>query len=356
MEKKVFLMAYARGNLGDDLFIKKILQTYPDVNFYIKIPNSDFLEGLSSYKNLTILIGNDTDEELYHTNVEDYDAYLYIGGSIFMEGGKVYNLSPKFYDFIYRCKQKNIPFFYISCNYGPYQTQEYLDLSKKAFQTCTDICFRDTYSFHLFSNISTVRYAPDYLFSYPKENIEQEKDSIGISLIDLDIRASLKYKKEDYYSFLIYNIKEYLKKNKKVYLISFCQNEGDEKTVQVIKNFFNNNPNVETLKYDGDINQFMLKYAKIEYMICTRFHAMVLSCVNLQKMFILSYSSKIDYVVKDLNLNIPTIHIEDVQPDLYIGLEKFVSVPSFSLEKIVHDAHQQEKAFQNYIMNNSIKK
>ena len=56
------------------------------------------------YKNLKILIGEDTDEELYKMNEDEFDAYVYIGGSIFMEGGKVYNLSEKFFDFVNRCK------------------------------------------------------------------------------------------------------------------------------------------------------------------------------------------------------------------------------------------------------------
>ena len=64
---------------------------------------------------------------------DEFDAYVYIGGSIFMEGGKVYNLSEKFFDFVNRCKNKNIPFCYISCNYGPYQTKEYFELYESEF-------------------------------------------------------------------------------------------------------------------------------------------------------------------------------------------------------------------------------
>ena len=48
--------------------------------------------------------GKITDEELYNSDVNEYDAYVYIGGSIFMEGGSSYNLSEKFYDFVKRCK------------------------------------------------------------------------------------------------------------------------------------------------------------------------------------------------------------------------------------------------------------
>ena len=106
--KKVFLMAYARKNLGDDIFIKMLLEKYPKIDFFMRIKEKEFLEGLFKYKNLKILIGEDTDEELYKMNEDEFDAYVYIGGSIFMEGGKVYNLSEKFFDFVNRCKNKNI--------------------------------------------------------------------------------------------------------------------------------------------------------------------------------------------------------------------------------------------------------
>ena len=102
--KKVFLMAYARKNLGDDIFIKMLLDKYPQIDFYMKIRENEFLNELSEYNNLKVLIGEDTDEELYKMDVEKYDAYVYIGGSIFMEGGRVYNLSEKFLKFVNKCK------------------------------------------------------------------------------------------------------------------------------------------------------------------------------------------------------------------------------------------------------------
>ena len=103
---KIFIMAYARKNLGDDIFIKMLLEKYSQIDFYIKINDEKFVEQLAKNNNLNILIGEDTDEELYKMNVEEYDGYVYIGGSIFMEGGKVYNLSHKFLDFVERCKEK----------------------------------------------------------------------------------------------------------------------------------------------------------------------------------------------------------------------------------------------------------
>ena len=41
-----------------------------------------------------------------------------------------------------------------------------LNFQEKIFKICTDICFRDKYSYNLFKDIENVRYAPDYAFSY----------------------------------------------------------------------------------------------------------------------------------------------------------------------------------------------
>ena len=259
--KKVFIMAYARKNLGDDLFIKMILDKYNNIDFYIKVNDYNNVEELDKCENLHVLIGNDTDEELYKMNEEEYDAYIYIGGSIFMEGGKVYNLSPKFLNFVERCKKKNIPFCYVSSNYGPYQTKEYFELSKRNFKTCTDICFRDKYSYNLFKDIETVRYAPDYAFGYEQEEQTKINNSVGISVIDLEIRNELKHLYKYYYKFIIENIKQYIKEGKKVYLYSFCEYEGDEKILDKIKTEIGNESNLIEVKYDGNVEEFLKMYS-----------------------------------------------------------------------------------------------
>lgn len=349
--KKIFIMAYVRKNLGDDIFIKMLLEKYPNYDFYIKIHDVKLLDGFSQHKNLHVLIGPDTDEELYNSNPEDYDAYVYIGGSIFMEGGKVYNLSPKFYDFIERCKNKNIPFCYISSNYGPYQTDEYFDLSKKAFNTCTDICFRDKYSYNLFKDIENVRYAPDYIFSYDLKKTQKQKNSIGISVIDFSIRPEFKEYEQVYYNWLIESVKQYIQDGYSVYLYSFCEYEGDEKIINRLLNDLKDEKKVKGIKYRGDIEEFLELYTKMEYMICARFHAMILSCVAGQKMYITSYSKKINNVVEDLELDLPIFefnHISHKMP--LLKLEDFKMIEKEKLEKIKEEARKQDLKFEQKIM------
>lgn len=348
--KKIFIMAYARGNLGDDIFIKMLLERYPNVNFYIKIQDYDFVKNLDEeYENLHVIIGKDTDIELYNMNVEDYDGYVYIGGSIFMEGGKVYNLSEKFYDFVKRCKNNNIPFCYISSNYGPYRTQEYFELSRKNFETCTDICFRDKYSYHLFKDIKNVRYAPDFIFNLNIPNSPKIENSVGISIIDLEIRENLKEKNENYYRFLKNNINNYLENGKTIYLYSFCKHEGDEKVVDKLLNEFKDTKEVIGVKYDGHINEFLELYTKMEYMICARFHSMILSLIANQKIYVLSYSKKIDNVVGDLNLNLPLLHFEDIDENRTLKLEEFKMIDTNNLQFIIQESSNQEEVLKKIL-------
>ena len=348
--KKVFIMAYLRKNFGDDLFVKMLLEKYTNLDFYIKYDKHEYLDFFKKYDNLHVLYGKDTDEELYNSDVNEYDAYVYIGGSIFMEGGSSYNLSEKFYDFVKRCKENGKPFCYISCNYGPYQTQEYFDLSRKNFKECTDICFRDLYSYNLFSDIETVRYAPDFAFSYDIPKTDKIKNSVGISVIDLSIRNDLKDKENAYINFLCNNISNYLNSGNEVYLYSFCEYEGDENTIEKIINNFPNESRIHSVKYTGDVDEFLKTYNKMEYMICARFHAMILSSVAKQKLYIMSYSKKIDRVIEDLDLNLPILHFNELTENSILNLETFNSVDDNKLEKITNDAQKQDEAIRNYIV------
>lgn len=45
--KKVFLMAYARKNLGDDIFIKMLLEKYPRNRFFYEDKGKRILRGIS---------------------------------------------------------------------------------------------------------------------------------------------------------------------------------------------------------------------------------------------------------------------------------------------------------------------
>ncbi len=348
--KKIFVMAYLRNNLGDDLFVLELINRYPNVKFYIDVVDMKFAEPFKNNSNVELYINEK--ENFQKIDVDKYDGFVYIGGSIFMEGGKVYNLDEECFEFVKKCKEKEKPFFYISSNYGPYNTKDYLELSKKNFENVTDICFRDKYSHELFKDIDTVRYAPDLLFSFETGKILKEKDTVGISVIDLEIRDDLKSKEEDYIGFLVNNIKKYLDINKKVYLFSFCKEEGDELAIEkILENLkeYKNYNNIYVVKYVGNTKEFLEQYKKMEYMICQRFHSIILSYVFRQKYYIISYSKKICNVIKELNLCNEYIKLKDISYNVLINLEKFNSVNEKKLEYIKEDAKKQFEKLDEFL-------
>ena len=339
--KNILLIAYIKENLGDDLFVKMLVEKYPMYNFFMRLQSSKYIGKLADLPNLEISIVDDLNDKLYSSNVQDFDAYIYIGGSIFMETGTVYKHSEEFYQFIQKCKKNNRPFYYISCNYGPYMTQEYFNYSQKIFADCKDVCFRDIASYNMFKELPSIRYAPDFAFNYIPNQIEKKPNSIGISVIDLLPRKDLKNKHEQYINSLITNIKNYIATDKTVYLYSFCKFEGDENTMNSILEKFSNHPNIVPIRYDGDIDKFLNTYSKMEYFICTRFHSAILSCIFKQKIQILSYSKKINNVINDLKFQLPITDISNISDSTNFNLSDFRVVDDIKLKNAIQEAKHQ---------------
>lgn len=348
--KRIFVMAYLRNNFGDDLFVSELIDRYPKDMFYIDVINMKFAESFKDKNNVEITLSEE--ENFRKIDVNKYDGYVYIGGSIFMEGGKVYNLDEDCFNFVKKCKEKNKPFFYISSNYGPYKTEEYFNLSKKNFEHVTDICFRDRYSHELFKDIEAVRYAPDLLFSYEIGEVSKEKDTVGISVIDLEIRDEFKSIEKEYIEFLVNNINNYLENNKKVYLFSFCKEEGDEVAIQKILESLkenNNYNNICVVKYLGNIKEFLKQYMKMEYMICQRFHSVILSYICKQKYYIISYSKKICNIIEDLKLCDNYLKLMDVSPNKIIELKDFNKVDEVNLKNIKNESKKQFEKLDEFL-------
>ena len=82
MEKKVLLFGYSRTNFGDDLFIYILAKRYENVKFYIHIPEEKYRPPFLDIKNIHIL---EQERNVRDVQIENFDAFAYVGGSIFME-------------------------------------------------------------------------------------------------------------------------------------------------------------------------------------------------------------------------------------------------------------------------------
>lgn len=324
--KPILLTAYTALNLGDDLFLKILLERYPDQKFILFTPVAQYatifnnyenlhINYFSKYENLIIRIIN----KLFKGNIKvkayiyqkllsfwlvrnRCDAYLEIGGSIFIQKEK--NLSFKeLRNKAIASAFKNKPKFIIGANWGPCTTKEFKDFYYDWFSNFQDVCFRDKYSFSEFSDLKNIRYAIDTIFQLKFSYGCKEMGSVGISVINLSQRKELIEFENDYVRLICNIISELISLNRKVYLISFCSTEGDELMInKIISNLPDmTSKQINKLLYNGQIDDFLYKYMKIESIIATRFHSMVLSLMGSQKLFPFIYSKKMVNLLNDIN-------------------------------------------------------
>lgn len=350
--KKILLFAYTKVNLGDNLFIYLLLKRYPNIDFYIHVVEKEYENVYKNFDNLHYIYEG---RDINKVNIEEFDAYLYIGGSIFMESEYGMHEIKEFNKFIKKCKENNKKFFYMSCNFGPYKTQEYVDLARKNFSLCDGICFRDKKSYNLFKDIPSVRYAPDMAFSFniDKEKYKMKEKTIGISVISLEIREKLKHLEGQYNDFIKRIIIKFAKRDYKVCLFSFSQFEKDDEAIKKIIEMVPEEykDKVEVVLFDSDIEQYLEKYAKMEYMVCSRFHAMILSILFGQKIYNLTYSKKQDNVIKELKLFRKYQQIQNMTFETVLRNWYFKSVGQTKLKRIAKKAEKQFLDLEQWINN-----
>lgn len=151
----------------------------------------------------------------------------------------------------------------------------------------------------------------------------------------------MKHKNNSYKSFLCKNIT--------VYLYSFCKAEGDEKTIDYILNKFSYDSRIIPVRYDGNIENFIQIYGKMENFICTRFHSMVLSTLFGHKIHVLSYSSKTNNVIEDLQLALPITNIIEMDRTMQFAYSNFKNVDNKILANIIKNSFNQENGIKSLI-------
>ena len=331
--KRIFLYAYDRINFGDDLFIRTICRRYKNVKFYIWSYkyNKDVFKNI---KNLIVIDKNSRPLKFlenkitplfsrYYSFMEKRcDAIVYIGGSIFIEYDN-WQQSFVWWDY----EALNRKFYILGANFGPYKTEEYRNKLASIFNNVQDICFRDKYSYNLFSDVKKVRYAPDILFNYPCKTTETKKQ-IFISVIDCLSRESgldkLCDKEENYINLLLKYIGIYVNKGYTVVLSSFCKIENDEKTINKILDRIDSNVerSVKIVNYNGEnTDDVVSAMAESEFVIASRFHGTVLGFALDKPVLPIVYSDKTINILKDLSFKGRYIDIRKINSEPYVELD-----------------------------------
>lgn len=310
--KKIFLYAYDHMNLGDDLFVRTIADRYLGVRFYLWSDKKNY-EVFKNNRNIKVINQNagiikilkkirpSLVIRLQEILKNKCDAIVYIGGSIFMEYPTWENIVNW-----WKYQVEKYDVYVLGANFGPYQSSKYKLKMEENMKKMKDICFRDRYSYQLFESLPQARFAPDILFSYPIESVEKKKKQIYISVINCKKKEEGKYSqyRKQYEKILKKIMMYYLDENYIIKLVSFCKEEGDEETIIDVLNTFqkhNKINQIQQLNYDGtNHKEVIMELVSSEYVIATRFHAIILGMVGKQKMYPIVYSDKSKNMLEDI--------------------------------------------------------
>lgn len=322
--KKVFIYAYLNQNLGDDLFVKILCERFPKTKFYI-VSTRNKAKPFKNISNLVVISPPyllskllfrmnrkwDLNKLLSRYFSRKSDLTVNIGGSIFMESND-WEFKLKEYKNDISASNK---FLIMGANFGPYSNPDYYNRYYEIFKNVEDVCFRDEISRELFSELSTVRLAPDIVFSLGKTMMENRKDKNMIfSIINLDNREKLKKYKSDY-ELKVKNISmKLIDKGYKVTLMSFCEREGDQVAIDRIISQIPDKyiGDIESYYYKDNIDEALNIIGSSDGVISTRFHSLILGMLYSLPVYPLIYSKKITHILNDINYEYDYTYIEKI--------------------------------------------
>lgn len=359
---RFMLYGFYGHNVGDDAFFDMLFKRYPDTMFYVLLEPS-YAELFSRYPNVSfyditrsdIIKINAFGEKFNKSNLFEKlllkicDGVVHIGGSIYQQIGN-WQLD---FDIRKERKLSGKKFFAVSNNFGPYTGNSYRDMWAGEFKKWTDICFRDKYSYELFSDIPTVRYAPDLLFRFPIKKKESEK-RVSVSVIDTlaPFRTIEKSTAEVYENKIVELIKRFLSDGYAVSLLSFCAFEGDNAAADRILAALPEeaSSNIKNVVYSNNLNEITNEIETSEYVVATRFHAMILGYIAGKKVLPICYSEKMSNVISDLSLSESIITLDKLSSltaDELIPLANTVSEEK--INELSHLSAEQFAGFDKFV-------
>lgn len=321
MKRYINVYAYFAQNLGDDLMVDILAKRFPGFSFYtereIKNPfllkNKNFRDK-GFYKAKYEKIGRVADKlrkreegSFAASRIKQVEANRFcsvlIGGSIFMQRGALSNAQVDARMRRNDSYLNNGPLFVIGANFGAYYTDYFKTSFNAHFQKCAGVSFRDKASYDMFSHLPNVSYAPDLVFAL--EGLPKGKENtneILVSVIDMADKYGMEQYAESYETFIADFCKYVIDLGKTPVLMSFCKQEGDEKAIaRILTRIGGYAEKTKTYFYDGNIKKALRRIADSDFVLASRFHAVVLAIKLNKRFYALSYDMKTENLLSDIN-------------------------------------------------------
>lgn len=331
--KKILIIANAKRNLEDDLFINTLVNRYKEAEFYICIKDKYQSKSLDA-GNLKI-IGSSTlvtlDENYKKTKIEEIncnkflatycDIAILLGGSIFLKGGN--KLSNKFMNFankiyIFKLRDRSLKY--------------------KRFHKSNKLRKVENESYKHFEEIKNTDIFVNMLFNMNISSIKKSNyDCVVISVLDLSQRHELSKYAEIYEKKLKETCDYFINDGYKITLICFSKYEGDEEAASRISN---GNENIDIFKYDGNIEKTLNVIGKCKIVIATRPLAIILGLLLGKIVIPIIYTKKIIDILNNIDFNNKFGKLQDMN-NFYI--DEFDLNNTLDISDQINDATKQLK-------------
>lgn len=358
MKKRALIIAYAKKNLGDDLFIQILANRYKHTMFYLgtrtKYEKKSFkaanlkLINPAVVKTLNNLSFKSKIHKLNTNNILSRFCHVtvLIGGSMFIQNSDLDTYKHQISERFSHLRNK---YYIIGSNFGPYKDKEYHQLHSEVFENAEDVSFREEHSYKLFEGLKNIRYASDIVFSMDTNDIKvANKKQVVISVIDLSCRNELSEFKEMYENKIKEMCEHFISSGYEVTLMSFCNFEGDKKAIESILGLLDKKTSskVEVYLYDGDIQGALNVIAGCEVVIATRFHAMILGLLFNKKVLPIIYSNKTLNVLNDIEFKGEYVRIEEMDK---FDIAKVDLEYKLDISKQIEDSHRHFENLDKYL-------
>ncbi len=357
---KALVRAYLNNNFGDDLFIYILCKRYPNVTFNIigegkysviaeKIPNLRFIaedsvvsktvnkiyKGIQKIKKETVC--NYRGIVLYNLLSRFFPENIMVTGSFFIQ-------NPEWNEMLDAPWYDSRPHI-LGCNFGPYTDDKYYLAHKEQFKKAKEIYFRESFSCDLFSELKNIHYAPDLVFNLNRADYEIRDDGyyvVSVTNLEKDNDEKLMRNQEKYYDHLLRLISQITEEGKKVVLMSFCSEQGDDEVIAKLRAMIGKSDLVESFYYSKEgIERSLDLISHCRGVIATRYHAMILGFLFGKYVLPICYSRKMNNVLDDLGFTGERIDIrEDI--DHVVRLHE---IKKMNEEKIEEVTGLSKKAF-----------
>lgn len=340
--RSVFVYAYTNLNVGDDLFLHRLFSAYPHVHFAM-IARKPYREMFRRYRNVTVFEEDAVplqlckklriEEKVQWRIAHGYDHAVYIGGSIFKEFPEWENQHVWYRELFDPGR-----LCFLGCSWGPCRTAQFQEHMTAVLSEMKDVCFRDRYSYNTFAQLPNVRYAPDLLFGLDWSRYAgvEEQKQVFISIVNCRAgNVDLPEHADAYHRFIGSLTERFARQGYRTVLCSFCEPEGDPAAAEEIRSQLPPHVKESTsiVNYSGaNPDEILTLIAQSEYVVATRFHAMILGMVAGKKVLPMIYHIKLRNVLDDLSFRGAVCDIRQLPED-----------PSHIMEQITRGISPQER-------------